>query len=183
MPIARSSRRLFLRAAFTLMELGAVLGILGILLAVGGSVFFGQREEARKDRARAELQVIQQGLEAYKARFGDYPQIPAGYAGLEPVSTPAAYLLNALCGQIGPAHDVISGSGIPVMLNTSVLSFAGAALPYASRQDTEIIDPWGTPYRYDSEPLNSDGVLLFGYILGSAGPDETFDTGDDIVAE
>ncbi|MDQ8182459.1 prepilin-type N-terminal cleavage/methylation domain-containing protein [Pelagicoccus sp. SDUM812005] len=167
---------------FTLLELMVVAAIIAILVSIGSVTFFSQRGEAKKDRARADLQVIQQGLEAYRARFGDYPRYPDNFpAG---IASEEAYLLNALCGQIGPAGHKISGSGIPVMLNTSLLSYSNPGLPFSGLQENAIVDPWGKTYEYDDEPKNADDELLFGYILRSAGPDGEFNTEEDnIVAQ
>ncbi|MBD5779710.1 type II secretion system protein GspG [Pelagicoccus sp. NFK12] len=171
-----------LQQGFTLLELLVVTAIVAILVSIGGTVFFSQRNTAKFDRAEADLQVIQQGLEAYKARFGRYPEMPETFSNAT-ISTEEEYLLNALCGQIGPSGDIISGSGIPVMLNTSLLSYGKAGLPLSGVQKNSIIDPWGKAYQYDPEPKNESDDLLFGYELSSAGPDGSFGTEDDIVAQ
>ncbi len=172
-----------LQQGFTLLELMVVAAIIAILASIGAAVFMGQRGSAKEDRARADIQVIQQGLEAYKARFGDYPRISDSFSN-ETISTAEEYLLNALCGQIGPSGDVISGSGIPAMLNTSLLSYAQPGLPLSSVKSNAIVDPWGKAYEYDDEPRNAGGELLFGYGLRSAGPDGNFNTEEDnIVAQ
>lgn len=170
------------RRGFTLLEMVTVMAILALLAGLSSFVFFGQKDVARGDRARADMQIIQQGLEAYKARFGDYPKRPASGSDTDDLSD-SQYLLNALCGQIGPAGHDISGQGFPVMLNTSVLEFSEPGLPLSGIQANSIVDPWGTEYEYDYRP-DSDSWDIFGYTLRSAGPDRDFSTeGDNIVAQ
>lgn len=168
-------------AGFTLFELVAVMAILAVLATVASVALSSYRMRAKLDGARSELQVIQVGLEAYRARFGDYPKLPEfGEGEFSQLSTANAYLLNALNGRIGPAHDEID---VPSMLNNSVLTFSESGLPLSGLKDMEILDPWGSPYVYDDEPTNDSGQELFGYRLRSLGPDETIDTEDDIEAE
>ncbi len=182
MPKIRKTFRSEAEAAFTLIEVTAVIAILTVLMAISGMVFFAQGGHAKRDRARADIQVIQQALEAYKARFGDYPKIPASYPD-QKITSNAEYLLNALCGQIGPAHDIVSGSGIPSMLNTSLLVYAAPGLPLSGVQKNSILDPWGNAYSYDYTP-DDPAWEIFGYTLRSFGPNgEKENPGDDILAE
>ena len=58
---------------FTLMELMAVLVIIGILFGIiftGASYLFSAQEEKK---AKAELEAISLALEDYKSEFGDFP--------------------------------------------------------------------------------------------------------------
>ncbi|MBK1876534.1 hypothetical protein [Pelagicoccus mobilis] len=188
MPSRANSQSHFPRTAFTLFELILVMGVLGLLVGSSLVIFLGGRSEVKKDRAKADMQVIQQGLEAYRARFGDYPKIPSNYSGLGVVDTPEEFLLNALFGKIGPVYDVVAG--IPVMVNSSILEYANQALPYIdeavpanSLKSNWFIDPWGNAYEYDYRPSDNDW-LVFGYTLRSYGENGVRDAnGDDIVAE
>ncbi len=153
--------------------------VLSILVSVSLGFLLNSREGARVSRAEADMQVIQQGLEKYRARFGDYPRIPTEYVGLGDVDTKEEYLLNALFGRIGPAHQAVSD--LPVMLNSAILEYANKGLPISELQSNWIVDPWGEAYFYDYQP-DSDEWVKFGYELYSAGPDGEFDTEDDILA-
>lgn len=171
------------KKAFTLIEVMVVLAILVVLGAVGGAFFFGQRAAAKEDRARADLQVVQLGLEAYRSRFGDYPRVPDSFASFDEIGNASEYLLNALNGQIGPNHDDLSDADIPPMLNNSLLTFAEVELPLTHIRKNHIVDPWGNAYLYDSKPKREgDLKLLFGYELKSLGPDGEEGT-DDIFAK
>lgn len=170
------------KKAFTLIEVMVVLAILVVLGAIGGAFFFGQRAGAKEDRARADLQVIQLGLEAYRARFGDYPKVPTDFSSFAEIDDASEYLLNALNGRIGPNHDELSSTTIPSMLNNSLLTFAEVELPLTQIKKNHIVDPWGNAYLYDSDPVReSDSKLIFGYELKSLGPDGKEGT-DDIFA-
>jgi len=166
---------------FTILELSIALGLISIMTALGFAIVTSKKREARIRRAEADLQVIQLGLEAYRARFGDYPQVPETFTGsLSSLSGSNEYLLNALNGQIGPGHDVVSDT--PSMLNNAVLNFSKAGLPLNGLQSNSIVDPWGQEYMYSSKPMEGS-VELFGYMLKSAGPDGVFGSQDDIVAK
>lgn len=168
-------------AGFTLFELVSVLAILAVLATVSAVALNSYRAKAKEDRAKSDLQVIQVGLEAYRARFGDYPRLPVfGEGNFEALSNSNAYLFNALNGRLGPSHDLIN---VPSMLNNSVLTFSQEGLPLSGLRDMEILDPWENPYVYDDEPKNASDQELFGYRLWSYGPDGVNGTKDDIEAE
>lgn len=59
--------------AFTLIELLVVISIIGILIAVSIFGLSGAREAARDARRKSDLQLIQSGLEIYRADCNAYP--------------------------------------------------------------------------------------------------------------
>jgi len=71
---SRSAARRMVRAGFTLMELLVVVAILVVLAGTGGVIYMNYLEGAREDVARAQVQELTQAAEAYKIRYGDYPQ-------------------------------------------------------------------------------------------------------------
>lgn len=173
---------------FTLFELVLVLALLSVLVTLSLGFYLKGRSDVKLDRAKADLQVIQQALESYRARFGDYPKIPDSYTGLGIVDTEKEYLLNALFGKIGPAGQAVSG--IPVMVNSAILEYANAALPYKdeasavdSLKSNWFVDPWGNAYEYNYRPQDGSW-LVFGYELRSFGPNGAKEAnGDDLLAE
>jgi len=172
-------------AAFTLIELVIVMAVLAILGAITIGGVSGGRGGAKLSQAKSELQVIQHGLEAYRARFGDYPRIPddAAMDALANVADEEAYLFNALHGRIGPAHQKIDN--VSSMLNSASLSFEQRELPLGdSLLNNRIVDPWGNAYEYDYRP-NDASWEVFGYILYSFGPNGADEggAGDDLVAQ
>ena len=163
---------------FTLFEMVVVLGVLGILGTLAFAFFPAAKENNRKARAAGDLVVIQQGLEAYRSKYGDYPR----YTGVLPpsVTNGEEYLLNALNGRFGPEQNKID---VNSMLNNALLVFEKPDLPFDLVRRNRIIDPWGQPYLYEDQPKNAAGKFLFGYVLYSTGPDKVADGGDDIYAK
>jgi prepilin-type N-terminal cleavage/methylation domain-containing protein len=135
------------RAAFTLLELLAVIALLALL---GGILLGASRhaiEAGRAARARAELAA-------------DYPQTDGG-----------AQLLQSLIGRRGPRNTILSA---PVRSQLDLSQFTTAnALDPNTDMSAVLVDPWGRPYRYaykvpPSSWRNSSYVL---YSLGADGLD------------
>jgi len=67
---------------FSLLELLAVLVILGILAGVFAPKFLGQAESAKRKAAKLEIDQIGQSLDLYKLEMGKYPTSQEGLAAL-----------------------------------------------------------------------------------------------------
>lgn len=67
---------------FTLMELLAVIVIIGVLAATIGSRFLGQTESAKAGAARTEMGQMVQSLDLFKLEVGRYPNAQEGLEGL-----------------------------------------------------------------------------------------------------
>jgi prepilin-type N-terminal cleavage/methylation domain-containing protein len=153
MPASLRNSRPGQTAAFTLLELLAVIALIAILTGIVIGV--GQRalESGRASRARAELATLAALLETYKAVNGDYPR-----------TADPARLLQALLGRRGPDYQPLSAQ--PLL---EVARFTLSGDPLAD-ESVVLLDPWGHPYfyAYKSPP---GGWTNPGYVLGSAGPD------------
>lgn len=75
-PSARRAR------GFSLLELLAVLVILGILAGIFAPKFLGQAESAKRKAAKLEIDQIGQSLDLYKLEIGKYPNTQEGLAAL-----------------------------------------------------------------------------------------------------
>ena len=105
---------------FTLIELLVVIALVGMLTGVVLGGARGGRAHASANRARAELAVIGEMLEAYRREYGDYPQA---------ANTPEK-LYDALRGNLGVAQITLRDPAAPG--NTANC----------------FVDPWGRAYQY-----------------------------------
>ena len=142
--------------AFTLIELLAVIAIIGILSAITFGIIKGVNDRAAVSQAKSELSVLAQALEGYKRQYGDYPQIgsAANVANAASASTTDApgILFNALTGKRGPvAATAIDGkSFVDVSKFNLQDSTTAAAQPQtgAVQAANAFVDPWGRRYLY-----------------------------------
>ena len=70
------------QSGMTMMELLAVLVIIGIVMGVVGGKFFGQAEEAKRKAAKIEINQIGQSLDLFKLEVGRYPTTSEGLQAL-----------------------------------------------------------------------------------------------------
>lgn len=76
---ARSRRR---RAAFTLIEIMAVVLIIGLLGGIVGAAIFGQIDRARVTTAQTQIKQIEAALDFYRMDNGKYPTTDQGLEAL-----------------------------------------------------------------------------------------------------
>ncbi|MBL9215157.1 MAG: type II secretion system protein GspG [Opitutaceae bacterium] len=138
------------RGAFTLIELLAVLALLGLLAGLVATGVAQAVERARSDRAEAELAVLAAALEEYRRAFGDYPRTDSG-----------AGLLAALLGKKDPGMAPIEARPLLDISRFTVVGGEG---------DSRLLDPWGLPYAYAYRVPDSGWVNPL-YVLCSRGPD------------
>jgi general secretion pathway protein G len=67
------TRRVATRAGFTLMEVLVVVAIIVILAGAGGYIYMSHLENAKKDLAKTGAMALDQQVNAYRVRHGDYP--------------------------------------------------------------------------------------------------------------
>ncbi len=80
---------------FTLIELIIVISIVSILSLVGITSYSSIQHDARNSKRKGDLKELQQALEAYKARNGEYPRTTPGFSG---AWAPAGYNWLGTCG-------------------------------------------------------------------------------------
>lgn len=202
-PPVRKPRR---RAGFTLLELMAVLLILGILMAFFVTGGMGLLSDAKSKEARQNLHALTAHLLAYRSRMGDYPsdRLPPGTSdnGLN-AAAEALYLALFDAKYDGEPPDE------SWLVNTDGDATSKSLTRLPDRSLFEIGDPWGNPVAYfdfrnyavaeasllagaESEvaeqklrpaknPTTGNWYEPNGFQLISAGEDGEFGTEDDIA--
>jgi prepilin-type N-terminal cleavage/methylation domain-containing protein len=141
---------------FTLVELLAVVTLAAILCGSVLGLVRGVCERAAGARAKAELAVLAQAVEAWRGQFGDYP-----------AAADAAEFYESLTGRRGPQHHVLDPPGRTFI---EAGRFALGA-PDAAAPGNVLLDPWGRPYHYVCFTRSLGGLPVSGYALFSGGPD------------
>jgi len=170
------------RSGFTLIELLVVISIIAILAAITFGITGGVKNAQNRAKAKVELMAISQALEAYKARYGDYPRHdsgPGSYPSTAGEET-STMLLYALTGRLKfdpqRASDTVymvadrldddEVENAPKFLDLSKFHYSGT-----DDEPEALLDPWGNPYIYWYKWEDTPGVWdKFGYHLYSTGP-------------
>ena len=166
-------------SGFTLIELLVVISVVLILSGITFGISRGVQNSQARAQAKAELAVIAQGLEQFKALYGDYPWINSTANEAEAVK-----FFKSLWGwmKLERIESVTPGSGSTVELVE--LASAGTrfidatkmnlnrALPDENSVPTNLflVDPWGNNYLYTYNKASNEWDN-FGYVLYSQGPD------------
>lgn len=202
-------RRARARAAFTLLELMAVVVILGILIGLLVTALGGAEESAKVRMTRVELTQLQAAIDAYEREHGRYPPsvLPPEAGGANAVNVGVEALVATLWS------DGYEGGGdldADALVNTDGDSSKKQFTDFPDRQLFEFADQWGNPIAYfhhrdyerpqmytvedqNTGELLDDQVVAFenpatkryyrhdSFQLISAGPDGRFDTLEDNV--
>jgi prepilin-type N-terminal cleavage/methylation domain-containing protein len=164
---------------FTLMELMAVLVIIGILFGIiftGAGYLFSAQEDKK---AKAEIETLALSLKRYKSEIGDFPLTDSS----DNEEKRGKILFMTLSGWIDNYGDVIPAdergqSFLPSDSFTLGKNEGGEIDTYTltgdqllgeidENEEIFMIDPWSNAYVY--EYPRSDGHS--GYLLFSKGPD------------
>ena len=143
------------RAAFTLLEILAVISLSAILTGIVLGVGRRASEAGKVARAKAELAALSAALESYNHTYGDYPQ-----------TDDAARFLQSLIGRRGPTS---AGINDRALLELARFNSAGSLDPFTNTS-TVLVDPWEQPYRY-AYKVPPAGWANPGFVLYSIGPD------------
>ena len=142
------------RAAFTLLELLVVLGIVLVLAGTIVAAASHASASGKAARTRVELAVLAGALEDYRRTYGDYPR-----------TEDAALLLQSLLGRRDPGGAVVTGRALVDLTRFTV----GGARDPSTDPSAQLVDAWAQPYRYAYKVqvpwVNSR------FVLYSIGPD------------
>jgi len=166
-----------LKNGFSVFEIIGVMAVITIILTMLVMSLGGVRSAADSKAAQSEIILIQQALEAYKSRFGEYPK-KVTVGGSNP--SMEVILFNALMGTLAPNGKLGNFSSV---LDRNNLSFATTNFPLVggtpALADNQLLDPWGVPYQYRYDP--EDAIWEnFSYVLFSVGPNGIY---TDVTAE
>src|SRR5579859_2641577 len=153
-PLKSIRNRRYREAAFTLIELMAVIVIIMILVGIVVSAAKYAQTKAARSRTQSEMAAMETALESYKNDNGAYPVGDSS-------ATSSISVYMALAG--GPKTYILFK---PVQLQTNVVWNSDV-----------IIDAFGKPYYYQYPGVSNAP----GFDLWSAGPDGQTNTPDDIV--
>ena len=177
------------RAAFTLIELMAVITIIVILagLVVGGMGFVSERQA--KEKAKVQIQLLAKGIEEYKLDMGVYP----GLATDTPIGGNVSKELYQALFKDG--YDYTSAATPPSNWTKATKIYVPELDPRTTKQgwvvtttgttptaNLEITDPWGKPYYYrkGTNAQNPDFDL---WSAGKNGLTKTGNTASDISSK
>jgi general secretion pathway protein G len=155
------------RAGFTILEL---LCVFVIIAALAGAILGVTRYAATNaavSRAKAEIAAMETALESYKNDKGAYPR-----STLNRLSGPPLYVNEQ-------RNNALLYSAL---VDGKYMTFKPSQIQALSATQTNIIDPFGTPYNYYCRvppPINQTNQATFD--LWSYGPDRMDSTPDDIV--
>ncbi len=150
-------------AAFTLLELLAVIALLMLLGGFTLGLVRGMQQRAALARARAELAVLAQAIDAWSGHYGCFP--PAA---------DSAELYDCLTGRRGPQDGLLDCPGRTfIEAARFTLRLSDAAAP-----GNDLLDPWGQPYIYVPFTRTLNGHTSTGFVVFSSGPDGRTKPGD-----
>lgn len=133
------------RAGFTLIELMAVLLIIGILVVFFTTSGMGLLRDTKRRQAEAQMTTLSSNILEYRSFSGDFPsdRLPPG-AGDNGLNSPAEALYVAL---FDPRY---SGQApkLEWLVNTDNDATARSLTSLPERELFEIGDPWGNPVLY-----------------------------------
>lgn len=185
-------------AAFTLIEMLAVVVIIVVLTGITFGISKGVLNRQARAQTKAELAVIAQALEAFKLTYGDYPIASEDIATnansriLTPALTGYSYLEPGTVQGTRVMTNVKDNEVRDSFIDVDKLNFSepfrdpgnDLLVPNSASDLARIylVDPWRQPYVYVyNRGSSSNSWDNPGYVLFSKGPDKEADTGSIIT--
>ena len=148
-------------AAFTLIELMAVITIIVILagLVVGGMGFVSERQA--KEKARVQIAMLSKAIEEYKLDMGAYPGSTAAFGGGTATGAGGDYSKVLYTALFKEGFDYTNPTTPPANWTKAQKIYLPELDPRTTKQGwvttstgstpasgLAITDPWGKPYLY-----------------------------------
>jgi len=94
MVLEKRVQRAQVRGGFTLMEVLVVMAIIVILASIGGVVYMRHLDDARRDKAKIDVQALTGACQTYSVRYNEYPASLQSL--LQPPDNAAPYIEQSL---------------------------------------------------------------------------------------
>jgi prepilin-type N-terminal cleavage/methylation domain-containing protein len=194
---------------FTLIELLIVVAIIAILAAIAVPNFLEAQVRAKVARAKSDQRSMATAIESYFVDHGTYPVNSNGPAGnsalnannfrmLVPLSTPIAYISNALLPDPFPSRYAPEGSGGDIYGYVSAIDTTAEAVIYDILRDGDLSSgdasvfgaaaqaaaaSMGAPDPVGAlNPSEADQLFSLGWAVGSQGPDRVNRRNEIVIA-
>jgi prepilin-type N-terminal cleavage/methylation domain-containing protein len=132
------------RAAFTLIELLAVITIIGILAGLTLGAAGAVRRHGANSTAKAEVAALQAACDRY---FADNNSYPLGTASPTTVTAPA--------GATALFTNLVGSATLTAAPTTKRYFEPKPAMVYTTGTPNYFVDPWGYAYGYNSDGTNA----------------------------
>jgi len=128
------------RRGFSLLEVMAVVAIVGLLLAIALPAIAGSQQSTRIQQTRAQFARFSLAVEGYHSRYGHYPPLPD--RAVVALEGEHAWLLPCLIGQQTDGDDL---SGTALTANPDRVRFLQMG-PVDLDDRGHVIDAFGNPH-------------------------------------
>lgn len=176
------------RCGFSLIEILTVMTIISILGGIGFGTYMLVNRNARVTQAELMIENLSSSLESrVNERFSDAEERlvadlldgNSSYPEGDGSTSSTKKLYGFLSGDYDMSGTYQEDEGSPAFPQLDP-NYQGKGR-YLN-DDLEIVDPWKTPlrYKFDEDGIGLNNNVEGGFDIWSAGPDQTFDTEDDI---
>jgi prepilin-type N-terminal cleavage/methylation domain-containing protein len=179
---------------FTLIELIAVVAIMGIITFLAVNNYTKRSEDAKKSAAMSEMQSLanaEKNVEAYYGYFlpltvlDDQPSVPGGVTNADIIIDHAGFLIvnadtsgsNPPLGSVRTIRDMLAGRPTTSADTVRTDRWKGPFMQFQKKSQTGVIgadwplDPWNGPYHFLS--INGDEVDSQGQVGGTGFSNQT----------
>ncbi len=171
------------RGAFTLIEILIVMSLIVLLFGITSQLITSVGQSQGRSRARADLELIASGLEAFSGKYGGYPRLSC--AANEKFG--AGEIYKCLTGKMAMKYEggqivmyELSFQSTPFVDSTKLM-LGDPSDEYLTDVDPEksgvyFVDPWRNPYLYFYDTSTTQTTINSSwrsatFILLSKGPD------------